>query len=109
VKRIQTPYLRLCSNCGMHGKIIFPDGSESKTFLIYEEAIEILRVAHIEGRLTYEECCMLRDQLKSSDIIRIKDLRREFKKILKNEIEFFEFVKEKFKKCEEEEFDFMMN
>ncbi len=104
-----TAYLKLCPACKMHGKIVFPDGSESGTFVTYEDSIEVLRIAHLEGKLTHEECCMLRDQIKSSSIIKLVDLREEFLKTLRRETEFFKFIQEKFQECDEEEIDFRLN
>lgn len=49
------PWVEDCANCGMHGRIVYPDGSKSKDFASKETALVYIADQRELGAFTTEE------------------------------------------------------
>ncbi len=68
-KKIVLPaHFSVCENCGLHGHIIFSDGSEGKEIASESEALLQLEQAKKEGKLLDIEIQVLKKQIFDSTL-----------------------------------------
>lgn len=108
MNKIQTPHLISCKNQKKHWKIAFPDGTVSNTFFLYEDGIQILLLANASGKMSVEECCMIKEEMFYSKVVVLDDLRKGAINNIIVENEFSNFVEKKFKNYSNDS-DFYMN
>jgi len=93
MNRVCTPYLSVCPNCGKHARIVFPDGSKSNDFILFEEGVSILKDAYKARKLSFEEMKSVEAQLNSSTLLRIEDLVKDVEKMVRENAEMDEMLK----------------
>ena len=62
--------LVLCDTCGLHGYIVFSDGSKSEEFYFKEDVENAIVKAYVSGKVNAEEAKFLRRALYESGMFR---------------------------------------
>lgn len=69
MKLAEIAHLSLCKRCGMHGCIVFADGTRSDMFASVEMALEQVMVALSQGKIMPPEADYLRLEIGKSKLV----------------------------------------
>jgi hypothetical protein len=72
--RSQTPFFKVCHNCGKHGKIVYPDGTCSEIVLYKEQGIEFAGQARRNGYITQFEYGLICEQINKSNLLDLQTI-----------------------------------